>query len=41
MSNRELHLAEVKKNFDDYQASKGASNSANTTMNVAAGGFNF
>ena len=41
MSNRELHLAEVKKNFDDYQASKGASNGANTTMNVAAGGFNF
>ena len=41
MSNRELHLAEVKKNFDDYQASKGAGNSANTTMNVAAGGFNF
>lgn len=41
MSNRELHLAEVKKNFDDYQASKGAANGANTTMNVAAGGFNF
>lgn len=41
MSNRELHLAEVKKNFDDYQASKGASNGANATMNVAAGGFNF
>ncbi len=41
MSNRELHLAEVKKNFDDYQASKGATNGANTTMNVAAGGFNF
>ena len=41
MSNRELHLAEVKKNFDDYQASKGAGNSTNTTMNVAAGGFNF
>ena len=32
---------EVKKNFDDYQASKGASNGANATMNVAAGGFNF
>ena len=41
MSNRELHLAEVKKNFDDYQASKGAANSAKATMNVAAGGFNF
>ena len=41
MSNRELHLAEVKKNFDDYQASKGAANGANTAMNVAAGGFNF
>ena len=41
MSNRELHLAEVKKNFDEYQASKGAANSANATMNVAAGGFNF
>lgn len=41
MSNRELHLAEVKKNFDDYQASKGAANSTNAAMNVAAGGFNF
>ena len=41
MGNRELHLAEVKKNFDYYQASKGASNGANATINVAAGGFNF
>ena len=41
MSNRELHLAEVKKNFDDYQASKGAASNVNSTMNVAAGGFNF
>lgn len=40
MSNRELHLAEVKKNYEDYQASKGAAAPAKAN-NVAAGNFAF
>lgn len=40
MSNRELHLAEVKKNYEAYQASKSAP-SATPAANVATGGFAF
>lgn len=40
MSNRELHLAEVRKNYEEYQASKSAP-SATPAANVAAGGFAF
>lgn len=40
MSNRELHLAEVKKNYEEYQASKGVT-SAKPASNVAAGNFAF
>lgn len=44
MSRRELHLAEVKQNYDEYQKTKNGSGSApvtTTTAPVAAGGFNF
>ena len=44
MSKRELHLAEVKQNYDEYQKTKNGSGSApvtTTTAPVTAGGFNF
>lgn len=40
MADRELHLAEVKRNYDEYQASKDATTTASST-NVASGDFNF
>lgn len=41
MSNRELHLAEVKKNYEEYQASKGAAAAKPASTNIATGGFAF
>lgn len=41
MSNRELHLAEVKKNYEEYQASKNAPSANTASTNVATGGFAF
>jgi hypothetical protein len=45
MSKRELHLAEVKQNYDEYQKTKNAAaapNASNAAVNVAAAGnFNF
>ena len=38
MSNREIHLAEIKKRQDEYAASKKA---ANTATSSAADGYNF
>lgn len=41
MSDRELHLAEVKKNYDEYQSSKGNTTTTASSTNVAAGNFAF
>ena len=43
MQDRQVHLAEVKKNHDDYVASRGKTNetSAKNAMNVPEGGFDF
>lgn len=41
MQAREVHLAEVKKKNEEFQASKAAASPAPTSNTVAAGGFNF
>ena len=42
LADREIHLAEVKKNYDDYQANKaGAATTNIASAPAAAGGFNF
>ena len=41
MADREVHLADVKKRQDEYQASKEAGTTNTATAPAAAGGFNF
>ena len=42
MQDRELHLAEIKKNAEDYKAKKGESSaSGNAAAPAKEGGFNF